>query len=54
MESDPVAHMIGVISVEPPGMPLWFDIIGTWRALLALVILLWATDRLMWFSHVRM
>ncbi|XP_007646239.1 protocadherin Fat 1 isoform X3 [Cricetulus griseus] len=28
MESDPVAHMIGVISVEPPGMPLWFDIIG--------------------------
>uniref|UniRef100_A0A452U7E0 FAT atypical cadherin 1 n=1 Tax=Ursus maritimus TaxID=29073 RepID=A0A452U7E0_URSMA len=28
MESDPVAHMIGVISVEPPGTPLWFDIIG--------------------------
>lgn len=28
MESDPVAHMIGVISVEPPGVPLWFDIIG--------------------------
>uniref|UniRef100_A0A8C0I6M1 FAT atypical cadherin 1 n=1 Tax=Balaenoptera musculus TaxID=9771 RepID=A0A8C0I6M1_BALMU len=28
MESDPVAHMIGVISVEPPGIPLWFDIIG--------------------------
>ncbi|CAH6787250.1 Fat1 [Phodopus roborovskii] len=28
MESDPVAHMIGVISVDPPGMPLWFDIIG--------------------------
>lgn len=28
MESDPVAHMIGVIGVEPPGMPLWFDIIG--------------------------
>ncbi|XP_045444888.1 protocadherin Fat 1 isoform X1 [Pipistrellus kuhlii] len=28
MESDPVAHMIGVIAVEPPGTPLWFDIIG--------------------------
>uniref|UniRef100_A0A8D1Y0Z8 FAT atypical cadherin 1 n=1 Tax=Sus scrofa TaxID=9823 RepID=A0A8D1Y0Z8_PIG len=28
MESDPVAHMIGVITVEPPGIPLWFDIIG--------------------------
>ncbi|XP_075412906.1 protocadherin Fat 1 isoform X2 [Tenrec ecaudatus] len=28
MESDPVAHMIGVISVEPLGTPLWFDIIG--------------------------
>ncbi|KAL4679485.1 hypothetical protein H8959_009135 [Pygathrix nigripes] len=28
MESDPVAHMIGVISVEPPGIPLWFDITG--------------------------
>jgi hypothetical protein len=28
MESDPVAHMIGVISVEPSGTPLWFDIIG--------------------------
>uniref|UniRef100_A0A8C9QC51 FAT atypical cadherin 1 n=1 Tax=Spermophilus dauricus TaxID=99837 RepID=A0A8C9QC51_SPEDA len=28
MESDPVAHMIGVISVEPAGTPLWFDIIG--------------------------
>lgn len=28
MESDPVAHMIGVIAVEPPGTPLWFDIVG--------------------------
>ncbi|KAM7328677.1 hypothetical protein ACRRTK_012769 [Alexandromys fortis] len=28
MESDPVAHMIGMLSVEPPGVPLWFDIIG--------------------------
>uniref|UniRef100_A0A8C5K818 FAT atypical cadherin 1 n=1 Tax=Jaculus jaculus TaxID=51337 RepID=A0A8C5K818_JACJA len=28
MESDPVAHMIGVIAVEPLGSPLWFDIIG--------------------------
>ncbi|XP_075842741.1 protocadherin Fat 1 isoform X2 [Microtus pennsylvanicus] len=28
MESDPVAHMIGMLSVEPPGIPLWFDIIG--------------------------
>lgn len=28
MESDPVAHMIGVIAVEPPGTPLWFDITG--------------------------
>ncbi|KAF6084027.1 FAT atypical cadherin 1 [Phyllostomus discolor] len=28
MESDPVAHMIGVISVEPPSTPLWFDITG--------------------------
>ncbi|XP_015744320.1 protocadherin Fat 1 isoform X1 [Python bivittatus] len=28
MESDPVAHMIGVIGVEPLGTPLWFDITG--------------------------
>ncbi|XP_074848983.1 protocadherin Fat 1 isoform X2 [Carettochelys insculpta] len=28
MESDPVAHMIGVITVEPLGTPLWFDITG--------------------------
>jgi len=28
MESDPVAHMIGVIAVEPLGIPLWFDITG--------------------------
>jgi len=28
MESDPVAHMIGVIAVEPLGTPLWFDITG--------------------------
>ncbi|XP_069056290.1 protocadherin Fat 1 isoform X2 [Pleurodeles waltl] len=28
MESDPVAHMIGVISAEPPGTPMWFDITG--------------------------
>ncbi|KAH0616155.1 hypothetical protein JD844_027065 [Phrynosoma platyrhinos] len=28
MESDPVAHMIGVIAVEPLGMPLWFEITG--------------------------
>lgn len=28
MESDPVAHMIGVIAVEPLGVPLWFDITG--------------------------
>ncbi|XP_029442811.1 protocadherin Fat 1 isoform X2 [Rhinatrema bivittatum] len=28
MESDPVAHMIGVITVEPVGTPLWFYIIG--------------------------
>lgn len=29
MESDPVAHMIGVIAVEPLRTPLWFDITGT-------------------------
>ncbi|XP_075466227.1 protocadherin Fat 1 isoform X4 [Ascaphus truei] len=28
MESDPVAHMIGVITTEPVGSPLWFDITG--------------------------
>nr|XP_033799788.1 protocadherin Fat 1 isoform X2 [Geotrypetes seraphini] len=28
MESDPVAHMIGVIAVEPLGTPLWFYITG--------------------------
>ncbi|XP_038610870.1 protocadherin Fat 1 [Tachyglossus aculeatus] len=28
MESDPVSHMIGVITVEPPRTPLWFDIVG--------------------------
>ncbi|XP_044311184.1 protocadherin Fat 1 isoform X1 [Varanus komodoensis] len=28
MESDPVAHMIGVIAVEPLSTPLWFDITG--------------------------
>ncbi|XP_066489067.1 protocadherin Fat 1 isoform X4 [Tiliqua scincoides] len=28
MESDPVSHMIGVIAVEPLGIPLWFDITG--------------------------
>ncbi|XP_077135758.1 protocadherin Fat 1 isoform X2 [Ranitomeya variabilis] len=28
MESDPVAHMIGVITAQPGGSPLWFDITG--------------------------
>ncbi|KAM9329220.1 protocadherin Fat 1 [Gastrophryne carolinensis] len=28
MESDPVAHMIGVITAQPAGSPLWFDITG--------------------------
>ncbi|XP_062837544.1 protocadherin Fat 1 isoform X2 [Anolis carolinensis] len=28
MESDPVTHMIGVIAVEPPSIPLWFEITG--------------------------
>uniref|UniRef100_A0A8C5P6Y2 FAT atypical cadherin 1 n=1 Tax=Leptobrachium leishanense TaxID=445787 RepID=A0A8C5P6Y2_9ANUR len=28
MESDPIAHMIGVITAQPMGSPLWFDIIG--------------------------
>ncbi|KAG8592191.1 hypothetical protein GDO81_000433 [Engystomops pustulosus] len=28
MESDPVAHMIGVITAQPVGSPLWFDITG--------------------------
>ncbi|KAG8453727.1 hypothetical protein GDO86_000378 [Hymenochirus boettgeri] len=28
MESDPVAHMIGVITAEPVGSALWFDITG--------------------------
>ncbi|KAM4809573.1 LOW QUALITY PROTEIN: protocadherin Fat 1 [Rhinophrynus dorsalis] len=28
MENDPVAHMIGVITTEPLGSPLWFEITG--------------------------
>ncbi|XP_041081573.1 protocadherin Fat 1-like isoform X3 [Polyodon spathula] len=28
MESDPVAHMVGVITCEPIDNPLWFDITG--------------------------
>ncbi|MGH0176874.1 UNVERIFIED_CONTAM: hypothetical protein FKN15_016909 [Acipenser sinensis] len=28
MESDPVAHMVGVITCEPIDKPLWFDITG--------------------------
>ncbi|XP_073463897.1 protocadherin Fat 1 isoform X4 [Aquarana catesbeiana] len=28
MESDPVAHMIGMITAQPLGSPLWFDITG--------------------------
>ncbi|XP_066574333.1 protocadherin Fat 1a isoform X3 [Amia ocellicauda] len=28
MESDPVAHMVGVITSEPTDAPLWFDITG--------------------------
>ncbi|XP_063314156.1 protocadherin Fat 1 isoform X2 [Pelobates fuscus] len=28
MESDPVAHMIGVITAQPVGSPMWFDITG--------------------------
>ncbi|KAM4709804.1 protocadherin Fat 1 [Discoglossus pictus] len=28
MESDPVSHMIGVISAEPVGSTVWFDITG--------------------------
>ncbi|XP_051784464.1 protocadherin Fat 1a isoform X3 [Erpetoichthys calabaricus] len=28
MESDPVAHMVGVITTEPIDSPLWFDITG--------------------------
>ncbi|KAG9335984.1 hypothetical protein JZ751_003383 [Albula glossodonta] len=28
MEGDPVAHMVGVISTEPTGSPVWFEITG--------------------------
>ncbi|XP_075052740.1 protocadherin Fat 1 isoform X1 [Mixophyes fleayi] len=28
METDPVAHMIGVITAQPVGSPLWFEITG--------------------------
>lgn len=29
MESDPVAHMVGVITMEPVDFPVWFEITGT-------------------------
>ena len=29
MESDPVAHMVGVITTETSDLPVWFEITGT-------------------------
>lgn len=29
MESDPVSHMVGVITMENTDTPVWFDITGT-------------------------
>lgn len=29
MESDPVAHMVGVIATEASDVPVWFEITGT-------------------------
>lgn len=41
MESDPVAHMIGVIAVEPLGIPLWFDITGKEALKLFIINIYW-------------
>lgn len=29
MESDPVAHMVGVVATEASDVPVWFEITGT-------------------------
>lgn len=29
MESDPVAHMVGVVATEVSDVPVWFEIAGT-------------------------
>lgn len=29
MESDPVAHMVGVVATESSDVPVWFEITGT-------------------------
>lgn len=42
MESDPVSHMIGVITVEPFGIPLWFDITGKSIFCVNYVLIIWA------------
>lgn len=30
MESDKVTEIVGVVSVQPSNIPLWFDIVGKW------------------------
>lgn len=32
MESDPVAHMVGVVATEASDVPVWFEITGTTSA----------------------
>lgn len=32
MESDKVSEMVGLLSVQPSNIPLWFDIVGKWGA----------------------
>lgn len=32
MESDKVTEIVGVVSVQPSNIPLWFDIVGKWGA----------------------
>ncbi|XP_069049414.1 protocadherin Fat 1 isoform X3 [Lepisosteus oculatus] len=44
MESDPIAHMVGVITYEPPDIPLWFDITGGKQAKEVFYIIQMACD----------
>lgn len=38
MESDPVAHMVGVVATESSDIPVWFEITGTGSDTLLFVI----------------
>lgn len=51
METDPVTHMVGIISTEIPQGLLWFNIIGEYTATFSSWLALVTLNKTAWHQH---